>query len=173
MLQSWDAFQVQSSKLFQSLILTLARLMWRREGDAELYLYAPYTQAAGFCERPNYHCNFDYGNSVERGCFVFQPGQWHQIEQRVKLNTPGQLDGVFRLFNNGQLVLELTDLNYREVGDIKIMGMHFNTFYGGGDISWYPNELNWADFKVSKYSFSLTFFYTFPMRFILFYQKIQ
>ena len=130
------------------------RLMWRREGDAELYLYAPYDQAEGFCDRPNYHCNFDYGNSVERGCFVFQPGQWHQLEERVKLNTPGQKDGVFMLFNNGQLVLHLTDLNYREVDTIKIMGMHFNTFYGGGDISWYPNELNWADFKVNKYSIS-------------------
>ena len=25
--------------------------------------------------------------------------------------------------------------------------MHFNTFYGGGDPTWYPNDLNWADFK--------------------------
>lgn len=65
------------------------RLMWRRDGDGELYLYAPHAQAEGFCDRPNYHCNLDYGNSVERGSFVFQPGQWHKMEQRVKLNDPG------------------------------------------------------------------------------------
>ena len=81
--------------------------MWRAGGDAELYLYAPYDQSDGFCERENYNCNFDKGHSVNRGCFVIQPGQWHQIEERVKLNTPGKRDGVFMLFNNGERVLHL------------------------------------------------------------------
>ena len=84
--------------------------MWRAGGDAELYLYAPYDQSDGFCERENYHCNFDKGHSVNRGCFVIQPGQWHQIEERVKLNTPGKRDGVFMLFNNGERVLHLPTL---------------------------------------------------------------
>ena len=48
--------------------------MWRREGEGELYLYAPYTQAEDFCDRDNYHCNFDYGHGVSRGSFSFIPG---------------------------------------------------------------------------------------------------
>lgn len=27
-----------------------ARLMWRREGEGTVYLYAPYDQAEGFCD---------------------------------------------------------------------------------------------------------------------------
>ena len=49
--------------------------MWRADGDAELYLYAPYDQSEGFCDRPNYYCNFDKGHSVNRGSFVIQPGE--------------------------------------------------------------------------------------------------
>ena len=49
--------------------------MWRAGGDIELYLYAPYDQSEGFCDRPNYYCNFDKGHSVNRGAFVAQPGQ--------------------------------------------------------------------------------------------------
>ena len=41
--------------------------MWRREGEGTVYLYAPYNQAEGFCDRPGYHCNFDYGNDIARG----------------------------------------------------------------------------------------------------------
>ena len=42
---------------------------------------------------------------------------------------------------------ELTDVNYREDASIKIMGVHFNTFYGGSDSTWYPQALMSADFK--------------------------
>ena len=123
------------------------RLMWRREGEGELYLYAPYTQADGFCDRDGYHCNFDYGHGVSRGSFNFHPGQWQTIEERVKLNTPGQLDGKFMLFIDGALVIDLDDVNYRQVDSIKLMGMHFNTFFGGSDSSWYPSTNQYIDFK--------------------------
>ena len=121
--------------------------MWRREGEGELYLYAPYNQTEGFCERDGYHCNFDYGNSVSRGSFNWIPGKWQTIEERVKLNTPGQLDGKFMLFVDGELVIDLDDLNYREVDSIKLMGMHFNTFFGGSDSSWFPTTNQYIDFK--------------------------
>ena len=77
--------------------------------------------------------------------------QWHQIEERVKLNTPGQRNGEFMLFNNGELVIHLTDVNYRATDSIKIMGVHFNTFYGGSDSTWYPDEMNSIDFRVSYF----------------------
>ena len=54
--------------------------MWRADGDAELYLYAPYDQSEGFCDRPNYYCNFDKGHSVNRGSFVIQPGELFLIK---------------------------------------------------------------------------------------------
>ena len=51
------------------------------------------------------------------------------------------------LFNNGELVIHLTDVNYRAESSIQIMGVHFNTFYGGSDSSWYPQKETSADFK--------------------------
>ena len=121
--------------------------MWRREGEGELYLYAPYNQAEGFCDRDSYHCNFDYGHSVSRGSFSFIPGQWQTIEERIKLNTPGQLDGKFLLFVDGNLVIDLDDVNYREDGAVQIIGMMFSTFFGGSDPTWYPSTNQYIDFK--------------------------
>ena len=69
----------------------------------------------------------------------------------MKLNTPGQRNGEFMLFNNGELVIHLTDVNYRATDSIKIMGVHFNTFYGGSDSTWYPDEMNSIDFRVSYF----------------------
>merc|ERR1719394_134038 len=114
------------------------RLMWRREGDGTVYLYAPYNQADGFCDRPGYHCNFDYGSDISRGAWRFEPNTWYTIEERVKLNTPGQLDGSLFLFVNNALKIELHDLNYREVPDIQIHGIHYSTFFGGSDVTWAP-----------------------------------
>ena len=74
--------------------------MWRRQGDGEVYLYAPYHQAADFCDRPGYHCNYDYGNSVARGSWRFERDMWHSIEQQIRLNTPGKLDGHLKLYGN-------------------------------------------------------------------------
>ena len=51
------------------------------------------------------------------------------------------------LFNNGELVIHLTDVNYRAESSIQIMGVHFNTFYGGSDSTWYPQKEMSADFK--------------------------
>ena len=65
----------------------------------------------------------------------------------MKLNTPGQLDGEFLLFVDGNLVIDLADLNYREDASIQIMGMMFSTFFGGGDPSWYPSTNQYIDFK--------------------------
>ena len=38
----------------------------------------------GFCDRPNYVCNFDRGNDIERGAFRFTRDKWTSVEQRIK-----------------------------------------------------------------------------------------
>ena len=40
-------------------------------------------------------------------------GEWYLVEQRVRLNTPGQSDGIMQLWINEKLVVERTDLNFR------------------------------------------------------------
>ena len=107
--------------------------MWRAEGDAELYLYAPQDQADGFCEAKGEEnsdlflgyewinkCNFKKGNSVNRGALRFDTGVWHHMEQRVKINTPGEKNGKFMLFQDGNLVINLDSINFVAEDDIQV-----------------------------------------------------
>ncbi|KAF8265311.1 hypothetical protein EI94DRAFT_1804551 [Lactarius quietus] len=93
------------------------RMMWRRGGAGELYLYAPKDrQTPSLCNTPPLSvCDQAYGLSIGRGSFQFGPGSWTRLRQTVTLNTPGYQDGVFRLEVNGEVVLDLTDVFYRDV----------------------------------------------------------
>lgn len=108
------------------------RFMWRTGGQGEAYVYMPSSQT--------------WGTSLGRGNFVFARGRWECIEQEVKLNTPGMLDGVVRVFHNDQLVYENTSLLFRTVPTLRIEGIFFSTFFGGGDPSWAPPHDTHADF---------------------------
>lgn len=109
-----------------------SRLMWRKQGLGEIYAYLPNSQ--------------DFGTSLGRGSWQFQPGQWHQIEQELWLNTPGQADGRARIWLDGNLVLDQRNLIFRTVPELKIEGIFFSTFFGGGDQSWASSTTTTVDF---------------------------
>ncbi len=98
------------------------RFMWRKNGDGEVYAYLP--------------TSVKQGTSLGRGKWRFQPGKWHLVEQEVRLNTPGKSDGRIRVWFEEKLVLDETNLLFRTVGDLKIEGILFSTFFGGNDTSW-------------------------------------
>ncbi|KAJ7184514.1 hypothetical protein C8R46DRAFT_461965 [Mycena filopes] len=92
------------------------RLMWRAGGKGELYLYAKKDkQTVALCDDPQSVCDTDYGFSIGRGCFKFLAGGWTTVSQTVRLNTPGEQDGGFQLYVNGELVLSRDDVFYRDV----------------------------------------------------------
>ncbi|NEQ54679.1 MAG: hypothetical protein F6K11_31890 [Leptolyngbya sp. SIO3F4] len=108
------------------------RLMWRRNGQGEVYAYLPTSE--------------DYGTSIGRGTWQYQPGIWYKLEQELKLNTPNLADGELRLWVNDNLVLEQTELLFRTVDSLKIDGIFFSTFFGGGDPSWATPQDTYVDF---------------------------
>ena len=115
-----------------------ARLMWRQQGQGEVYAYLPTSEK--------------FGTSIERGAWQFQPGIWYKLEQEVKLNTPGQADGELRLWVNDTLVIEQNQVVFRTVDALQIDGIFFSTFFGGGDPSWATPEdtyIDFANFSVS------------------------
>jgi len=57
--------------------------------------------------------------------------RWYSVEQYLKLNTPGQSNGVFRAWVDGQLAFERTDLHWRDVNRLKIESVWLNVFHGG------------------------------------------
>ena len=108
------------------------RFMWRSEGQGEVYVYMPSSTA--------------FGTSLGRGSFRFQPGKWHCIEQELDLNTPGRADGQVRVWLDSQPVFEQGALLFRSVAELRIEGVFFSTFFGGGDESWAPPRDTHADF---------------------------
>lgn len=99
------------------------RLMWRRDGEGEVYAYVA-----------NKHS--DYGASIGRGNWSFEPGRWVEIQQEIVLNDPDEADGVVRLWVDGRQVIEKRDLVYRTVDGVGIDGLMFSTFFGGSSPKW-------------------------------------
>ncbi|KAL4079094.1 polysaccharide lyase family 14 protein [Scleroderma citrinum] len=114
------------------------RLMWRRNGLGELYVYAPLnkTNEKALLSVPNSKMNSDYGISVGQGAWTFTPGVWTTVAERVKLNTVGDANGEIQLWINGMSVIHVKGLILREDKASCIKGMHFQTFFGGHTPDW-------------------------------------
>ncbi|MGB7440499.1 MAG: polysaccharide lyase [Coleofasciculaceae cyanobacterium] len=117
------------------------RFMWRGDGDGEVYAYLPTTEK--------------YGTSLGRGNWKFQPGTWHYLEQEINLNDPGKANGELQVLLDGKSVLDQEGLTFRTTDKLKIDGIFFSTFFGGGDSSWatpQDTHIDFADFSVSAVS---------------------
>jgi Cellulose binding domain len=119
-----------------------ARLMWRRDGRLVVYTYLP--------DRDTTKCGVDY-----TFLDAAQPNRWYTIRQHIRLNTPGQRNGLLEMFVDGQRTLQMTDVFYRKSGKdaIKINNVLFHTYRGGADTDkrfWSPNDdhIQFDDFKV-------------------------
>lgn len=62
---------------------------------------------------------------------LLQNNRWYAIEQYVRLNTPGQHDGVFRAWIDGRKVIERTSISFRTVPDLRIESVWMNVYHGG------------------------------------------
>jgi hypothetical protein len=60
----------------------------------------------------------------------FPRGRWVSIEQEVVLNTPNEQNGLIRLWLDGQLVVEKTDLKLRSDANVRLAGVAANVHYG-------------------------------------------
>ena len=113
------------------------RFMWRSQGKGEVYAYLPSSD--------------EYGTSIGRGKWRFTPGVWHRLEQQVDLNQVGQNNGRIQVWLDGKPVFSKSNLTFRTTSALKIEGIFFSTFFGGGDRSWAtPNDtyVDFADFAV-------------------------
>jgi hypothetical protein len=108
------------------------RYMWRTAGAGEVYAYLPTSVA--------------HGTSLGRGSWDWPTGAWTEVQQHVRLNTPGQSDGLVQVWLNGTRVLDQTGLLFRTTSTLRIDGLFFSTFFGGGDASWATPTDQYADF---------------------------
>lgn len=99
------------------------RLMWRSKGVGEVYAYVPGAPKGR-------------GKSISRGAFTLPRGRWITVEQEVRLNTPGSKDGKLRVWIDGNLAIEHTDVAYRSSPRLHIAGVMADIFYGGKSVAW-------------------------------------
>jgi hypothetical protein len=108
------------------------RYMWRAKGLGEVYAYLPSSQ--------------EHGTSLGRGAWRWPTGRWVRVVQHVRLNDPHGSDGVIDVWLDGRRVYTVTGLRFRSTDRLKIDGVFFSTFFGGGDRTWASPRDQYADF---------------------------
>ena len=76
---------------------------------------------------------------------------WYTLRQRVRMNTPGQRDGILQIWLDNRLVLDQRNLQFRNIPELKLDRLFFSTFFGGGD-AWRASKdevVFFDDFKVT------------------------
>ncbi|XP_012942083.1 uncharacterized protein LOC101855968 [Aplysia californica] len=111
------------------------RMMWRKDGDGELYAYIPSNQESGFKHRDDVITDSTYGQSLGRGKFRFMNNKWHSISEEVHLNTVGKTDGWVQICvkaeGHSQQCYKANNLRMRNTNSHHLRGMFFSTFFGG------------------------------------------
>jgi hypothetical protein len=116
-----------------------ARLMWRKEGRGEAYLY---------------HKNQPerYGDEIDfPEDFRFPTDTDIRVRIRVTMNDPGKKNGSIRVLichgeDEEREVVKRDDLEWRSVDAFGIDALYFESFHGGSDKSWAPSRPSFAEF---------------------------
>jgi hypothetical protein len=111
-----------------------ARIMWRKNGLAEAYLYVN-KQLPEFYQLPGYFNNQPHGESMYRGFSKFVANEWNTVILRIKLNTVGENNGILQLSINNK-TLTYDKMNWRNSENITINGILMHSFFGGSDDTW-------------------------------------
>ncbi|MBO9700099.1 MAG: T9SS type A sorting domain-containing protein [Sporocytophaga sp.] len=134
-----------------------ARLMWRAEGKAVIYLY--------HLNKVSPPCGDNYDIVIDGKTLNFEKGQWYKISQRVKVNSGVNKDGEVEMWindkhaqirlYNGALVDKLSGIQFVSNGD-KVDALYFSTFHGGSTADWAPlvDSYIWFDDIVISTSLS-------------------
>ena len=109
-----------------------ARYNWRENGRVVLYLY--------HLDQPT-----RYGEDLDLNR-RFQPGDWHRLTQRIRLNTDDNSDGEIQVWFDGELVLVRSDIRFRSGSQAPIDHFFFSTFHGGNTEDWAPRNTGYAYF---------------------------
>lgn len=119
-----------------------SRLMWRREGRGEAYVYHKN-------QRDNYGDSFSFP-----GDFQFPSNTPIRVRMRVAMNESGRKNGKLDVWirtGEGDSAAELqlvsrTDMEWRTVDSFAVDSLYFESFHGGNDRSWAPSRPCFAEF---------------------------
>ncbi len=116
-----------------------ARMMWRTNGsggsptngdtaNAVQYVYHP--------DMPGTSGEDFKWDDTPNGWAELESGVWYNFQHRVVMNTPGQNDGIIQAWLDGEMVLDVQNIRFRDIASLKIDQMYFSTFFGGSSTIW-------------------------------------
>ena len=134
------------------------RFMWRtdfkgvsgvpEQNVAEWISYAKYTDSGA--DGSGRDSDRAYWVESDGSRSVLNSDVWYTLSQRVKMNDPGQRNGILQIWLDGRLVHDQQNVLFRTENTFSIDKMYFSTFFGGGS-SWRTSKDEIAyfdDFKV-------------------------
>ena len=110
-----------------------SRVIWRSNGTANQYLYDPRQVGT-------------YGDIFPWNNQQFSRGAWHHVQTYVKMNTPGQHDGISESWLDGSLAYHNNQILFRTVPTLHIDTFKFETFFGGSSSDFAPPKNEYAYF---------------------------
>lgn len=133
-----------------------ARMMWRTDGSGGSSLNPDEANLVQYLYHPDQPTNFGHDQKWDDGSNgqwkKFESDQWYHMQHRVVMNTPGQDDGILQAWFDGEMVLDVQDIRYRDTASLQIDMMYFSTFFGGSSSIWEATKDELAyfdDFVVS------------------------
>lgn len=89
-----------------------------------------------------YHYSMDHSGEVMRPAYFIEPGEWHQFESYVRVNSVSEsgavFDGVSRLWVNGELIHNREDMRWDTTGEQGIDHAGPIGYWFSVDGSWGP-----------------------------------
>lgn len=101
------------------------RMRWREDGRLDLVNANPDGVAS---THPVDH----YSTKLPRG-------RWTRIEQEITLNTPGRKDGMLRVWVDGDMKIEQTNVVFRQDGAHGFRGVDASVHYSRNNHAWAPS----------------------------------
>lgn len=94
------------------------RLVWDPEGTGAVYAYVPGKEGR-------------YGSRLGNVSWALSKGVAQEVDIQIVLNSPGEKNGVLRVWINDILRFESANISYRSTPDLKVDGLLFSSFFGG------------------------------------------
>lgn len=124
------------------------RLMWRKNGNGEIYLYSPNQKKINVEKKYN---DGSCGLSLGRGNFTFLKNKWTKIKQQIFLNDLNNDNGIIKLWINNKLYIKNSNIEFQSSNNKNETGIFFSTFFGGSTKDWAPEKDVFALFSNFKY----------------------
>ncbi len=124
------------------------RLMWRSN---RAHTQEPYLIVYDYLPNRETRC----GGNTRLGNLKLKRNRWYTVKQHLKLNTPGQRNGVLKMYIDGEKLVDQDNVMFRlsGKGSVKINSIVMHTYRGGNrtDPVWHSPQDDYIffdDFKV-------------------------